>query len=148
MSYATNEDLTFYMPDALEHGIADWSAELNLATGDIQRELKVRWFIPEYGSSKNYRSAVFIPEYDPTLLQASQWTRATVYKAMYQYILPKLSTFRPEGDAFRERIDFYRKSYAEEMNLQMSAGVEYDFNKDGMIETGERWATMQDRMYR
>jgi hypothetical protein len=148
MSYATNEDLTDYMPDALEHGVADWSAELALAESDVQRDIKVRWFIPEFGTGKNFRGSVSLEQYDITKLTATQWTRATVYRAMYQYILPKLSTFRPEGDSFRERIDFYRSSYAEEMNAQLSSGVEYDFDNDGTVESGEVWATQQNRLYR
>ena len=148
MSYATNEDLTTYMPDALEHGVADWTSELAKAEEDVNRDIKIRWFIPEFGTGKTYPSQVLLPEFDATLLTATQWTRATVYRAMYQYILPKLSTFRPEGDSFRERIDFYRKSFAEEMSAQLSSGVEYDLNDDGTVSAGEKYAVQQNRLYR
>jgi hypothetical protein len=67
---------------------------------------------------------------------------------MYQYILPKLSTFRPEGDSFRERIDFYRTSYAEEISAQLASGVEYDFNDDGIVDLGEKYAIQQNRLFR
>lgn len=148
MSYATNEDLTYYMPDALDHGVADWTNELAMAEEDVKREIKVRWFNVEFGTGKNFRGSVSVAQFDSTKLEAIQWKRATVYRAMSQYILPKLSTFRPEGDSFRERIDFYRSAYSEEMNLQLSSGVEYDFNDDGQVDAGETWATQQNRLYR
>jgi len=148
MSYATNEDLTTYMPDALDHGVADWASELATAEDDVNRDIKIRWFIPEFGTGKNFRGSVSLEQFDSTKLTSTQWTRATVYRAMYQYILPKLSTFRPEGDSFRERIDFYRASYAEEINAQLASGVEYDFNDDGTVDTGEKWSTQQNRLYR
>lgn len=148
MSFATNEDLTDYMPDALEHGVADWSAELALAESDVQRDIKIRWFNVEFGTGRTFPTQVALPVFDAGLLTATQWTRATVYRAMYQYILPKLSTFRPEGDSFRERIDFYRTSYAEEMSAQLAAGVEYDFNDDGTVSEGEKYAIQQNRLFR
>jgi hypothetical protein len=148
MSFATNEDLTDYMPDALEHGVADWSAELALAESDVQRDIKIRWYNVEYGTNKSYYGSVVSPSYDTTKLDDAQWTRATVYRAMYQYILPKLSTFRPEGDSFRERIDFYRASYAEEMSAQIASGVLYDFDDNGTIEANESSSIQQNRLYR
>jgi hypothetical protein len=148
MSFATNEDLTDYMPDALDHGVADWTAELDQASSDVQRDIKIRWFNLQFGQGRTLYGAQIGNTWDPTKLTASQWTKCTVYKAMYEYILPKLSTFRPEGDSFRERIDFYRKMYAEELGAEIAAGVEYDLDDSGNVTEGETWAVQQNRLFR
>jgi hypothetical protein len=148
MSFATNEDLTDYMPDALDHGVADWTSELDQATSDVQRDIKIGWFNLQFGQGRSLYGAQIGNTWDPTRLTASQWTKCTVYKAMYEYILPKLSTFRPEGDSFRERIDFYRKMYAEELSAEIAAGVQYDLDDSGTVTEGETWAVQQNRLFR
>ena len=148
MSFATNEDLVDIYPTAMDHGVADWTAELAQAQGDVETLIKSRWFNREFSQNTKYRSAPIAPVYNPALLTESQWTRATCYRALACYILPKLSTFRPEGDSFREQLNFYSNRFDEEFNLQLGAGVEYDYNDDGSVSDGEKYAVAQDRMYR
>jgi hypothetical protein len=147
MSFATNEDLVKYYSTAMDHGIADWSSELALAQSDVETLVKTRWYNQEFGSSTS-RFYSTIPSFDATKLTSSQWTRATVYRALAVYILPKLSTFRPEGDSFREQLNFYQNRFEEEFNMQLGSGVEYDTNDDGTVATNEKFATAQDRLYR
>jgi hypothetical protein len=68
---------------------------------------------------------------------------------MYAYILPKLSTFRPEGDPFREQFVFYKDRFQEEWELQFGVGIQYDFDGDGSIDinTDVRQVS-QTRLYR
>jgi len=148
MPFATNNDLVKYYPTAMDHGIADWTAELAMAQGDVETIVKTRWFNQEFGTVRSRSSVVGLPTYDATKLTDSQWTRATCYRALAVYILSKLSTFRPEGDSFREQLAFFQSRFEEEMNLQFGAGVEYDQNNDGTVETGEKFAVAQDRLYR
>ena len=147
MSFATNEDLVKYYPTAMDHGVGDWSTELALAQGDVETLVKTRWYNQEFGTGRG-RTLPSVPTFDATKLTATQWTRATVFRALACYILPKLSTFRPEGDAFREQLNFYQSRFEEEFNLQLGAGVEYDVNDDGNVTTGEKFAVAQDRLYR
>lgn len=148
MSFATNEDLVDIYPTAMDHGVADWTAELSQAQKDVETLIKSRWFNKEFSQNTKYRSAPIAPTYNPALLTEAQWTRATCYRALACYILPKLSTFRPEGDSFREQLNFYSNRFDEEFNLQLGAGVEYDYNDDGIVSEGEKYAVAQDRMYR
>jgi hypothetical protein len=148
MPFATNDDLVKYFPTAMDHGVADWTAELAMAQGDVETLVKTRWFNQEFGTVRSRSSVVGLPTYDATRLTSSQWTRATCYRALAVYILSKLSTFRPEGDSFREQLAFFQSRFEEEMNLQFGAGVEYDLDDDGTVETGEKFAVAQDRLYR
>ena len=149
MSFATNEDLVEYYATAMDHGVADWTFELAQAQTDVETLIKSRWFNKEFDSgSARYRIATGFPAYDPARLTASQWTRATCFRALACYILPKLSTFRPEGDSFREQLAFFSSRFEEEFNLQLSAGVEYDLDNDGTVESSEKFQVDQMRLYR
>lgn len=149
MSFATNEDLVEYYPNAMEHGVGDWTQELAQAQSDVETLIKSRWFNKEFDSSSaRYRVATGFPSYNPALLTESQWTRATCFRALACYILPKLSTFRPEGDSFREQLNFFQSRFEEEFNLQLGAGVEYDINDDNTISAGEKFEVNQMRLYR
>lgn len=148
MPFATNDDLVKYYPTAMDHGVADWTAELAMAQGDVETIVKTRWFNVEFGNSRGRDNLVSQPTFDATRLTDSQWTRATCYRALAVYILSKLSTFRPEGDSFREQLAFFQNRFDEEVALQLSSGVEYDLDNDGTAETGEKFAVAQDRLYR
>lgn len=149
MSFATNEDLVDYYPTAWDHGVADWTAELAQAQEDVETLIKSRWFNKEFDSgSARYRVVGGFPIYDPSKLTPSQWTRATCFRALACYILPKLSTFRPEGDSFREQLNFFQSRFEEEFNLQLGAGVEYDVNDDNTVSEGEKFQVDQLRLYR
>ena len=147
MPFATNEDLVDYYPTAMDHGVGDWTPELTQAQDDVESLIKSRWFNKEFDTGNRYRVSGFAT-YNAALLTSSQWTRATCYRALSCYILPKLSTFRPEGDAFREQLNFFQSRFEEEFNLQLGAGVEYDLNNDNTVTAGETFAVAQDRMYR
>jgi len=148
MAFATNSDLVEYYPTAMDHGVGDWTAELSQAQTDVENLLKARWFNKEFSSATTYRIGNNYPVYNPALLTETQWTRATCYRALSCYILAKLSTFRPEGDSFREQLAFFQSRFEEEFNLQLGAGVEYDLDDNGTVTDPETFAVAQDRMYR
>jgi hypothetical protein len=149
MSFATNEDLVKYYPTAMDHGVADWTAELTQAQEDVETLIKSRWFNKEFDAgSVGYRSLGGFATYNPAFLTESQWTRATVFRALSCYILPKLSTFRPEGDAFKEQLNFFQSRFEEEFNLQLGAGVEYDLNNDNIVTINEKFEVDSLRLYR
>lgn len=149
MSFATNQDLVEYYPTAMDHGVGDWTEQLAQAQGDVETMIKSRWFNREFDtSSTRTRVAGGFPAFNPARLSPSQWTRATVFRALACYILPNLSTFRPEGDAFREQLNFFSGRSEEEFNLQLNAGVEYDTDDSGTISEGERFQVDTSRMYR
>ena len=134
MAFANNTNLQEYAPEVFEQGVDDWTDELAKAQIDV-----IKWWNKFYSRS----------QFDSSKLVEAQWTKATVYQAMYAYILPKLSTFRPEGDPFREQFVFYKDRFQEEWELQFGVGIQYDFDGDGSIDinTDVRQVS-QTRLYR
>lgn len=147
MAFATNDDLVKIHPTVLDHGVVDWTDELAMAEDDITTMIKTKWFLVEFGSYRT-RGMVAQPVYNPDLLVGSQWTKAVCYRALSAYIMPKLSTFRPEGDTFSVASDFYKARFDDEMDMQLNAGVQYDVNDDGEIKEAEKFSTFSNRLYR
>lgn len=135
--FATNNDLHNIAPDIFEQGVDDWADELANAETDVINHIRV-----EYWNNHNKRS-----DWNSTLLTTTQWTKATVYRALANYILPKLATFRID-DVFMEQIKFYKERFSEEMELQFALGIEYDTNNDDVLDDTEVVTYKQDRLYR
>ena len=138
MAFATNLDIREYSPETFEQGVDDWTDELAKAETDVSNLVQIRWYNNHHNTT----------DFSKTKLVESQWTRATVYRALSHHILPKLSTFRPESDPFREQITFYKERFEEEMDIQFGLGIKYDDDGDGSISAGEVNEYKQDRLYR
>jgi hypothetical protein len=132
----------------MNHGVTDWTTQLAEAENDVNRWLEVNWYNKTFTQGFDQIGRAVGSEMDATLLTDTQWTRATVYRALYAHILPTLSPFAVGGDTFREMIDFYRERFHEEMDLEIGKGVEYDLNNDGTISRTEKHKHRQDRIYR
>lgn len=137
MAFATNNDLQTYTPDIFDQGVDDWTDELALAETDVANFVNVKFWSDRHTTTS----------FDKTLLVEEQWTRATVYRALTAYILPKLATFRID-DVFIEQIKFYKERYAEEMDLQFALGIKYDYDEDATVQEDEVVQYTQDRLYR
>jgi len=148
MAFATTADLVEYVPDIVENGIENFDDQLTKAQTDIEKMIKVRWFDQEYASNTIYRLHRVGAEWDATKLDETQWTKCCVYRALANYIFPMLSNFRPEGDAFREQITFYREKFNEELDLEFGFGIKYDSDNDGTYAEGETHEFVQDRLIR
>ena len=77
-------------------------------------------------------------EMDTIKLTDSQFTRAAVYCALGYYIYPRLSKFEPTMDVFQMKLDYYKKMYAEEIDMVIRDGVEYDLDSNGIITDAEK----------
>ena len=126
MTYASDADLIDYVADIFDHGIESFEAELAASTTDIQRKIKGEW----WGLRRSPSS------FNPDLLDATQWKRATVYHSLAYYILPKLANFG-EGDTFINMMAFYRDRFAMEWKEVMLSGINYDIDEDTNYEEGE-----------
>lgn len=135
---ANNTDLQEYAPEVFQQGVDDWTDELAKAQVDVTNMIQFKWWNKFYSRS----------EFDASKLVDTQWTKTTVYQALYAYILPKLSTFRPEGDPFREQLTFYKDRFTEEWELQFGIGIQYDFEDDGTIDDSDVKQVSQNRLYR
>ena len=100
--FATDTDLLEYVPDIKKYGIQEWSAQHEKTYDDIIRLLNIKWW-PTTGFSRYDISVLGGSEkLSPSRLNSSQFTRAAVYHTLAYYIYPKLSTFEPDGDSFRD----------------------------------------------
>jgi hypothetical protein len=62
--------------------------------------------------------------------------------------MPRLSTFSPDGDVFREKMVHYKEKFATEFQEILKDGVEYDYDSSGTIENSEKQATHFNRLVR
>lgn len=138
MAFATNTTLQKYAPEVFDQGVDDWTDELLEAQSDVINHIHFKWW-NKFHAQGNFDSAKLVEE---------QWAKATVFNALKSYILPKLTTFRPEGDPFREQLTFYKERFEEEFDLQFGLGIKYDFNDDDIITDGDVVQFDQTRLYR
>ena len=148
MAYATNSDLIQYVPTIVNHGVADFTTQLTEAEADVNRYLEVNWYNKSFTSGYNQVGRIAGSEFDASKLTDTQWTRVTVFRALYAHILPLLSPFQVGGDTFQEMINYYRERFHEEINMAIAQGVEYDTNGDAEITTAEKYKQRADRIYR
>lgn len=132
MSYATVDDLLVVEPTITDYGVLDWQIELDRSATEINRVLKVRWYLP-YSKKVNTQL-----DFDPNLLDAAQFTQACIYHAMAYHICPKLTQFTPEEDKFTVMMKYYSGRFEHEMDLIIREGVRYDLDGDGDITNFEK----------
>ena len=132
-----------YQPDIAEYGITDFDAQLQHAEDDVLRQIREEWW-ERYRHTVRYKDITKITtiEMNSALLVNSQWTRAVVYRALSDYILPMLTKWKdPQGgegaDTFQVKMEYYRKKYSEEFQAILRDGVKYDENNDSTIQTAE-----------
>jgi len=140
-NYATNADLLALVPAIFDHGESDFTDELTEATADVNRDIEIEWL--KRGFNKGSGNTRF----DKDLLTAAQWKRATMYKALTDYIMPRLSPFR-EGDSFQIQMTYYKTRYAEEIAAEFGRGIQYDAENDGTVDDSDYFEASQDRLYR
>ena len=140
MAYATLNDLLQVEPHIQDYGILDWEVELARSESELNRILSVRWW-PTFKSEGRASNATWIsggPLLDPTKLDPTQWTQATVYHALAYHICPKLTQFVPEEDKFQVMMKYYAGRFEHEMDLCLREGVRYDSDSDGTFSDVEK----------
>lgn len=137
-TFATISNVQEYEPDILNYGVPDFDAALTKAQADVERYLRINWWPTQQIGKYDITVIGLNAEMDATKLTASQLTRATVYCALGYYIYPKLSKFEPDMDVFQIKMDYYKKMYAEEVDLVVRDGVEYDIDSSGSISDVEK----------
>jgi hypothetical protein len=135
MAYATLDDLLQVEPTIQDYGVLDWEVELARSEVEINRILKVRW----YQAYQKQHPRINQIQMDPTLLDPTQFTQATVYHAMAYHITPKLTQFNgAEPDKFQVMMQYYQGRFEHEMDLVLREGVRYDINDDDTLSNDER----------
>jgi len=142
-NFTVDTDLTFYQPDILGFGIANFTTPNDYhaqARADIERDLRIKWF-PVYKTNieKNI-SVLGTVEMDGTKLTDTQWKRCSVFKVISDYACPLLTKFNSSDnlDRFQVMMNHYRVLYEKEITDVMRDGVEYDDDSSGTITTSEK----------
>jgi len=138
VAFATVADIQEYEPDILNYGVQNFDAELAKSEEDVKRWLRIHWWPSQQIGKFDITIVGLNSEMDDNKLTPSQFTRATVYHALGYYIYPKLSRFEPELDVFQVKYEYYKNMYAEEIDLVVRDGVEYDYDSSGDITDAEK----------
>jgi hypothetical protein len=134
MAYATFDDLQQVEPTIDQYGVLDWDTELARSETEINRVLKVRWYL----AYQKAHPSITNVELDTTKLDATQFTQATVYHALAYHIAPKLTQFSgAEPDKFQVMMQYYQGRFEHEMDLILREGVRYDLDDDNSYESSE-----------
>ena len=138
MAFATITNITEYEPDILNYGLPNFDDAITKAEADIKRYLRVNWWPSQQIGRFDITIVGYNSEMNEALLTDSQFTRAAVYCALGYYIYPRLSKFEPTLDVFQMKYDYYKKMYAEEIDMVIRDGIEYDVDDDGNVTAAEK----------
>lgn len=146
-NFSADSDLLEYEPEITNYGIQDFSDLHAKSKQDILRHLRINWWPRSTFQRYDLTAGTYL-EMNEDLITNAQFKRASVYHVLGYYIYPRLSTFSPEGDIFREKMQYYRQEYANEIDAVLKDGVEYDYNSSGTIESSEKQSTHFNRLVR
>lgn len=137
--FATDAVLLEYEPQIKEFGIQEFGDLHQKSYDDIVRLLNIRWWpTTRYGRLDISVITGSNTKLEEGKLQSSQFERAAAYHVLAYYIYPKLSTFDPAGDVFREKMSYYKTKFEEEFNLILQSGVNYDLDSSGTFTDSEK----------
>lgn len=85
-----------------------------------------------------------VPQTNKFVARQQDWTDLTVYKVLYEFLLPKVADFSNEDSAEVKKIGFYREKYQSLLRTLIDAGDWYDFNGSGTITNTEKMPTRQN----
>lgn len=149
--FITDADILEYEPDIKNFGIQDFGTAPNLhekTYDDIIRLLNIEWWPTARYGATDASVVGSNSRLSPSRLDISQFKRAAVFYTLYYYIYPRLSSFDPDRDAFREKLDHYKEKFSEEWNLILREGVRYDLDSDGSYSESESQSFYNDRLIR
>lgn len=146
--FANDDNLIEYEPQIKEFGIQSFKDLHEKTYDDIIRLLNIDWFPKsEYGKF-DLKVVGSANKLSPSMLTNSQFTRAACYHVLAYYIYPRLATFDPAGDAFTEKMKYYKEKFKEEFDLILRSGVEYDIDSSGNVSDSERQPFHFNRLVR
>jgi|TARA_R110000744_G_scaffold76798_1_gene152013 hypothetical protein len=146
-NFTIDSDIEAIEPDIKNYGIQDYSDLHALSSADVRRDISIEWW-PRANFGRYDLTTGSTASMNEDLLVDAQWTRAAVYHVLGHYIYPRLSTFSPEGDVFREKMAYYRQEYKIEFDKILQAGVKYDYDSSGDISEAEKKPTHFNRLVR
>jgi len=132
MSYSADSDLMEYQPYVFEHGINEFGIYHSKAALDIQRDVKALWLPLQRTLVDPARTGMNLLATDATLFNADnlnpvQWVKASVYRVLGEYILPRLGA-SVGGQGFIVMLTYYQNAYRKELQAVFDDGLEYKVN--------------------
>lgn len=148
-TFAADSDLLEYEPDIASYGIQQFTELHEKTYDDLIRLLRIEYWPRQLqGTRFNITMTQVGSEMNEDLVLKSQFTRAACYHVMAYYIYPRLSTFDPQGDVFREKMAYYKEKFRDEFDLCLREGVKYDFDSSGTITEAENDPVHFNRLVR
>lgn len=155
--YSTDTDLQVYEPDILALGVSDWDNYHLLAAEDLNRELKAKWWpeaIRAWASRQIWdpyiKATAAELEFDPQYFKTpDQLKQAACYRVLGWYAYELLAKYGDsEPDRYEKKKEVYQAKFSEEMGLVIGSGLDYDFTRDGVLDTSEKGLTSSPRRAR
>jgi len=147
-TFATDTNLKEYEPDIHKYGIQDFSDLHSKTYDDIIRLLNIKWWPTQQYTTNDIGGGANNTKLENGKLDSSQLERAAVYHVLAYYIYPRLSTFDPDGDAFNNKMNYYKSRFEEEFELILREGVHYDMDSSGTFEDSEKQSFHMGRLIR
>jgi hypothetical protein len=114
------------------------------ATERILTELRAsKWWQDYYmgrSTNQSFNTVADVPALDAARIvsRKNDFTDLCVFKAMGEYILPKIADFGNEENAERQKMGYYAQRASQLFGELITAGDWYDFDDDGTIASGEK----------
>ena len=133
--YCEEADLIKIRPTILDLGVGDWSDQIAEAGIIIDRTIEVNWY-RRIASENNIDWRVTIFDRDQLINASTQLKRAACYKTLELAFLYLMK--HRMNDAFQKEREVFAALYKEEIHEVLLAGLDYDWNDDGLSfdETG------------
>lgn len=143
MAYSSDADLQKVKPAILEYGVAAWTDQRTEAERQINRAIDTRWY-REAASDRgiDWRKTPFNPE---------RIKKADVVRLSVLGTLVEVFTYLAKDgteDAFAEEAAIFERKYRDELEAVLAAGIQYDWDADGTIESNEKGPAAVRRLVR
>ncbi len=147
-TFAADTDLLEYEPQIRDYGIHNFSDLHEKTYTDIIRLLNIKWWPTQQYGTNDISAVGGNLKLTNSKLNANQFVRAAVYHVLAYYIYPRLSTFDPDGDAFTNKMNYYKSRFEEEFDLILRDGVHYDLDSSGTFTDAEKQSFHMGRLVR
>lgn len=117
MRFSDDEDLREYQPYVFERGVVMFEGYHLEAADDVVGALVSEW-VPA-------QNVVSADAFDAERLEAAQWVKASVFRVLGWYVLPRLAA-SVGGEGLLSMMEHYRREYSLEMQRVFRRGVLYD----------------------
>jgi len=127
--YCSEADLVLIRPEILNLGVQDWSDQIAETGKILDRAVEVNWYRrAAEENALDWRTTTF--DRDQLANADSQLKRVACYKTLelaFMYLMKHRA-----NDAFEKEREMFAKLYKEELHEVMIAGLDYDWDDDGL----------------